>query len=194
MFWNKDVKKSILPVIVTLRDRRSFSFKLVVSSLLGLIAAILQAAGGVIPGIGMFISPFSSAPIIISTLLSPTFGILSYILTIFLLLLIQPSELFIFPFTTGAIAIGIGLGLILFNKGWKVICFSGLFLCVGICILLYLIQFPVLGPFLIDFKVVNIIIIYSFSLVYGWFWCELFLRLLPRLVKPTDNRDGSDGF
>ncbi|MFS0779588.1 hypothetical protein ABC255_26785 [Neobacillus sp. 3P2-tot-E-2] len=184
MFWNKDIKKSILPVIVILRDRRSFTFKLVASSLMGLIAAILQSAGGVIPGIGMLISPFSSAPIIISMLISPTFGILSYILTIFLLLLIQPSELFIFPFTTGALALGISFGLILFNKGWKVICLSGLFLCVGICILLYLIQFPVLGPFLIQFRVVNFIIIYSFSLVYSWFWLELVLRLLPRLVKP----------
>ncbi|MDF2791035.1 MAG: hypothetical protein K0S80_4137 [Neobacillus sp.] len=184
MFWNKDIKETILPINYILRYQKNLAFKLVASSLMGLIAAILQSAGGVIPGIGMLISPFSSAPIIISMLLSPTFGILSYILTIFLLLLIQPSELFIFPFTTGALALGISFGLILFNKGWKVICFSGLFLCVGICILLYLIQFPVLGPFLIDFKVVNIIIIYSFSLVYGWFWCELFLRLLPRLVKP----------
>jgi hypothetical protein len=178
MIWKKDFKEHIIPVITVVRNRRSFPFKLVASALMGLIAAILQAAGGVVPGIGMIISPFSTAPIIISVLISPSFGILSYLLTIFLLLLIQPSELIIFPFTTGAIAIGIGLGLILFNKGWKVITFSSLFLSIGICFLLYIIQFPVLGPYLLEFRVLNIIVIYSFSLIYCWLWIELVLRLL----------------
>jgi hypothetical protein len=184
MFRNKDINENILPLITIIRNRRSFTFKLVASALMSLIAAILQAAGGVIPGIGMLISPFSSAPIIISVLIFPLYGILSYFLTIFLLLLIQPSELIIFPFTTGAMAIGIGFGLILFNKVWKVISFSSLFLSIGICLLLYLLQIPVLGPFLIEFRVINILIIYLFSLVYCWIWIELVLRLLKPRVKP----------
>lgn len=184
MFWNRDIKESILAVIAIVRNRRSFAFKLVASALMALIAAILQAAGGVIPGIGMLISPFSTAPIIISVLILPSYGLLSYILTIFLLLLIQPSELIVFPFTTGAMAIGIGFGLILFNKVWKVITFSSMFLSIGICLLLYLFQFPVLGPFLIEFRVLNILMIYLFSLVYCWIWIELVLLLLPKLVNP----------
>lgn len=177
MLWNKDIEKTILPVITMIRNRRS----LVASALMSLIAAILQSAGGVLPGIGMLISPFSTAPIILSVLILPTYGILSYILTIFLLLLIQPSELIIFPFTTGAMALGIGFGLILFNKGWKVITFSSMFLSVGICLLLYLFRFPALGPFLLEFRSVNILIIYLFSLLYCWLWLELILRLLPKL-------------
>ncbi|WP_142301032.1 hypothetical protein [Bacillus sp. 7884-1] len=178
MFRNKDINENILPLITIVRNQRSLTFKLVASALMSLIAAILQAAGGVIPGIGMLISPFSSAPIIISVLISPLYGILSYFLTIFLLLLLQPSELIFFPFTTGAMAIGIGIGLILFNKVWKVISFSSLFLSIGICLLLYLLQIPVLGPFLIEFRVLNVLIIYIFSLVYCWIWIELVLRLL----------------
>jgi hypothetical protein len=184
MYWNKDIKENILPVIAKIRNRKSFAFKLVSAALMALIAAILQAAGGVILGIGMLISPFSTVPIIISMLISQSYGILSYFLTIFLLLLIQPSELIIFPFTTGAIAIGIGFGLILFNKGWKVIAFSSLFLSIGICLLLYVLKFPVLGPFLIEFRVWNIIVIYLFSLLYCWLWIELVLRLLPKLINP----------
>ncbi|MDQ1004598.1 dolichyl-phosphate-mannose--protein O-mannosyl transferase [Neobacillus niacini] len=183
MFLNKDIKETILPISNILSNQKSFAFKLVASALMALIAAILQAAGGVIPGIGMLISPFSTAPIIISVLILPSYGILSYLLTIFLLLLIQPSELFVFPFTTGAMAIGIGLGFVLFSKLWKVITFSSLFLCIGICLLLYVFQFPVLGPFLIEFRVLNIFIIYSFSLVYCWLWIELVLRLLPKITN-----------
>ncbi|WHY01311.1 hypothetical protein [Neobacillus sp. DY30] len=184
MFWNKDIKEDLMPIIAILRDQRRFAFKLVASGLLALIAAILQSAGGVIPGIGLLISPFSTAPIIISILISPTYGVLSYILTIFLLLLIQPSELIVFPFTTGAMAIGIGFGLIFFNKGWKVITFSSLFLCIGICLLLYIVQFPVLGPLLLPFSLWNIIVIYLFSLLYCWLWNELVFRLLPKLIRP----------
>lgn len=176
MFWNKDIKKNILPIITKLRYRRSFAFKLVASAILSLIAAILQSAGGIFPGIGMLISPFSTAPITISMLFNPMYGLLSYFLTIFLLLLIQPSELIVFPFTTGAMAIGIGLGLILYNKLWKVITFSSMFLSIGICLLLYLFQFPVLGPFLMEFKVWNVLIIHLFSLIYCWIWIELVLH------------------
>lgn len=178
MFWNKDIKENILPVIRIARNQRSFTFKLVFSALMSLIAAILQGAGGIIPGIGMLISPFSTAPIFISILILPSYGILSYFLTIFLLLLIQPSELIVFPFTTGAMAIGIGLGLNLFNQLWKVITFSSLFLSIGICLLLYIFQFPILGPFLMEFIILNILIIHLFSLVYCWLWIELVLRLL----------------
>lgn len=174
MSWKKDNKSNILPLITKVRNRRSFAFKLVGSALLSLIAAILQSAGGIIPGIGMLISPFSTAPIIISVLISPLYGIMSYFLTIFLLLLIQPSELIIFPFTTGAMGIGIGFGLIWFNKVWKVISFSSLFLSIGICLLLYLLQFPVLGPFLIEFSAWNVLMIYLFSFVYCWIWIMLF--------------------
>jgi hypothetical protein len=135
----------------------------------------------------MLISPFSTLPIIISVLISPSDGILSYFLTIFLLLLIQPSELIVFPFRTGAMAIGIGLGLILFNKLWKGKTFSSLFLSIGICLLLYLFQFPVLGPFLMEFRIVNVLMIYLFSLLYCWIWTELLLRLLPKLLTPINS-------
>lgn len=183
MFWNKDIKEIILPAAAVVRNQRSFAFKLVASALLALIAAILQSAGGIIPGIGMLISPFSTAPIILSMLISPSYGVLSYLLTIFLLLFMQPSELIVFPFTTGAMAIGIGYGFILFNRRWKVLTFSSLFLCIGICLLLYVVQFPVLGPFLINFKVSKIIVIYLFSLPYCGLWIELVLRLLPKLIR-----------
>jgi hypothetical protein len=135
----------------------------------------------------MLISPFSTLPIIISVLISPSYGIWSYFLTIFLLLFIQPSELIVFPFTTGAMAIGIGLGLILFNKLWKGITFSSLFLSIGICLFLYLFQFPVLGPFLMEFRIVNVLMIYLFSLLYCWIWTELLLRLLPKLLTPINS-------
>lgn len=183
MYWNKDVKYIISPIIAQLRTEKTSTFKTIAVALMGLIAALFQSAGGLIPGIGMLISPFATAPIIIGMLFGTLYGLMGYVLTIFLLLLIQPSELIIFPFTTGLIAIGIGLSLILFKKRWQILSFSGLFLLIGICTLLYGIQFPVLGPFLIKFNFLNLISIYLFSLLYSWVWTELVIRFLPTIFK-----------
>lgn len=180
MYSNKDINSIILPIITQLRTEKTTTYKIVVTSFMGLLAAILQSAGGYIPVIGMLISPFATFPIVIGMLIGGANGLMGYILTIFLLLFIQPSELIVFPFTTGLVAIGIGLSLVHFKKNWQIYSFSGLVLSVGTCTLLYGIQFPILGPFLLEFNLVNLIIIYFFSVLYSWGWTELLLiKFLP---------------
>lgn len=65
------------------------------------------------PGIGFLISFLATLPIFLATCFSIRQGILSYTLTIFLLFIIQPSELIIFPFTTGLL--GIAMGVAFYN-------------------------------------------------------------------------------
>src|SRR5690625_4690367 len=72
--------------------------KLVFTSLMAALAAILQSAGGYLPVVGFLISPFTTLPILLVVLVSVRYGIFSYILAACLLLLIEPTELFIFPF------------------------------------------------------------------------------------------------
>ena len=56
--------------------------RLVIGSFLACMAAILQAAGGFLPGIGYFISPFATSPILIGAMFSLRMGVMSYFLTI----------------------------------------------------------------------------------------------------------------
>ena len=72
------------------------------------LATMFQAAGNLVPGIGLLISPFSTLPIF-AIFYSIREGILSYILTIFLLFIIEPSELIVFPFTTGLLGLALGV-------------------------------------------------------------------------------------
>ena len=44
--------------------------QLLFGALMASLAAILQAAGGLLPGIGMFLSPFTTLPILLCTLIS----------------------------------------------------------------------------------------------------------------------------
>lgn len=161
-----------------------FAANLVITALLSTLAAMFQSAGGFMPGIGYLISFLATLPIFLVTSLSIRQGILSYILTILLLFIIQPSELIIFPFTTGLLGIAIGVSFFQLNKRILVVSFSSICLLAGIMVILYVFRFPVLGPTvntIIDAKVIAIIFILSFF--YSWLFVELCRIFLNRLYR-----------
>ena len=88
------------------KRKLSLANKLVLTALMSTLATMFQAAGNLVPGIGLLISPFSTLPIF-AIFYSIREGILSYILTIFLLFIIEPSELIVFPFTTGLLGLAL---------------------------------------------------------------------------------------
>lgn len=159
----------------------TYSKKLVLASLLSSVAAILQSAGNLLPGIGYFISPFASLPILICTIIAIPIGLQSYILTIFLLMLLQPSESFIFSFTTGLVGLGIGKSLLILKRRIGIIIFTSVLLMCGICFLLYMVQFPILGPVASTSPSLKVIgLIYIFSFIYSWIWAELSRYILKK--------------
>lgn len=161
-----------------------FATKLVITALLSTLATMLQSAGGFMPGIGFLISCLATLPIFLVTCFSIRQGILSYILTIFLLLFIQPSELIIFPLTTGLLGVAMGVSFLYLKRRIMVVSFSSLCLLVGIMTTLYVFRFPVLGPVVdttIGSKVIAIIFIVSF--LYCWIFAELCRILMNRLCQ-----------
>ncbi|OQR56719.1 hypothetical protein [Bacillus sp. CDB3] len=158
--------------------------RLVITALLGSLATIFQSAGNLIPGIGLFISPFSTLPIFLAICYSIREGVLSYILTIFLLFIIQPSELIVFPFTTGLLGIALGVSFLRFKRRILIVSFSAICLLIGIIIVLDIFRFPVLGPMVhttMDIKVIMLIFILSF--LYCWIFAELCRIIVNRVYK-----------
>lgn len=156
--------------------------RLVLGSFLVCMATILQAAGGFLPGIGYFISPFATLPILIGAILSLQIGVMSYFLTILLLFILFPSELVIFPFTTGLIGIGIGAAFSFFKKRLIIISIGAILLTIGIMSLLYVFHFPVLGPAVSNsFSFLTAGSIFLFSFFYNWLWVEIALFFLKKL-------------
>lgn len=78
--------------LAKLRNEKTYTFKLVITAILSVVAALFQSAGGLIPAVGMLISPLATLPIIIGMFTGIRYGLSSYVLTIFLILIIQPSE------------------------------------------------------------------------------------------------------
>ncbi|GGA91879.1 hypothetical protein [Ornithinibacillus halotolerans] len=128
------------------------------------------------------ISPLATAPVLLCCLFSISPGGLSYLLTILLLIIIEPTELIIFPFTTGLLGLGLGVAFYLFKKRITIILAGSMTLTVGIMSLLFIFQVPILGPVgSSTFSFLNAGMIFIFSFLYSWLWVEIALILIKRL-------------
>ncbi len=172
------------------RGELSVAVNMMHVGLLTAIAAILQSAGGYAPGIGFLLSTMATLPIFLATVVSVRYGFLSYLVAIFLLLFIQPSELFIFPFTTGIL--GLVLGALFHKARFFVVFWSGTALFIGIAALLFVFRFPVLGPGIgSSFDFALLLVMAAFSLLYGWAAaeaCAYVLKRLVRIIQPVSGR------
>jgi hypothetical protein len=157
----------------TIPGHHSKNVKLITGSLLGAIAAILQSAG-LFGGIGYAFSIMATGPIVLATVISARIGFLTYLVTAMLLIFLQPSEVLIFVFTTGLLGVSLGVGFRLAKKQTAVTIAGGLSLASGILILLYLFQFPVLGPAIqSEVSAIVAIGVILFCLFYSLIWMRL---------------------
>ncbi|NSL53277.1 hypothetical protein [Calidifontibacillus erzurumensis] len=181
MYFMKPISDEILlsqPIFKKYKKTK----KLILVSIFSSIAAILQAAGGIFPGIGYLISPLATAPILLCSMLSVPFGFMSYFLTIMLLFIIQPTELMVFPLTTGLLGLGLGASFSFFRKRISIIATGAALLMAGIMCLLFIFHFPILGPTVPDsFSFLTTGSISLFVFVYSWLWVELGLYIFKRL-------------
>jgi hypothetical protein len=185
----KEINRDALMIHHSMNKSLTHTKWLATIAMLGSFAAILQSAGGFLPGIGYLISPFATTPILICTIYSVSTGWVAYFLTLGLLLVLIPSELFVFPFTTGLLGIGLGIGFLLLKKRLWIILISSFILTLGIAFLLYIIQFPVLGPAVSStFHASQLLSIFLFSLLYSWIWVEGSTKLLKYLNKNYTGR------
>ncbi|RFB14811.1 hypothetical protein DZB84_15365 [Bacillus sp. HNG] len=160
--WGEELIPSI--------DRYTKTTRIVVGAILGSLAVIFQSAG-IFTGIGYVLSMMSTGPLVLASLMSIRIGVMTYFVTIFLLALLQPSELLVFIFTTGLLGLSLGIGLKYVKKSLFIILFAGLCLTLGISFLLYVVKFPILGPSVTShFNSIVILGTFSFSLLYSWIW------------------------
>lgn len=184
-YWRKPVSVGVRSISTNISVSGSKIGRIVIASMLSAVAAIMQSAGA-LGGPGFIISSLVTLPIAVAAILSITTGAAAYSVTLLLLLILQPSETVIFPFTTGLLGLGIGLALRFFKTRAAVTGFAALSLALGISFLLYILKFPILGPASPhSFSLIVLAAIYVFSYMYSWLWCEisiLALRFLNRAV------------
>jgi hypothetical protein len=151
----------------------SNNVKLITGSLLGAIAAIFQSAG-LFGGVGYIFSIMATGPIVLATLTSLRIGFLTYMVTGLLLMIIQPSEVLIFLFTTGLLGVSLGAGFRKAKRQTTVTFIGGLALATGIMAMLYVFRFPVLGPGVSTTINAGVpAAIFVFSIFYSFIWMRV---------------------
>lgn len=181
MYFLKPIADEVRSFQITFHNYKK-AMKLVLAAIFACLAAVLQSFGGFLPGIGFLISPLATAPILLCSMLSYTFGIMSYFLTIMLLFILEPTELIIFPFTTGLLGFGIGASFHFFRKRISIIVAGSVLLTLGIAGLLYIFQFPILGQIASDaFSFPAAGSILFFSMLYSWLWVEIAFVIFNRI-------------
>ena len=182
MFWFHFANKDALLLHQYFNRTSSQTKEMTITAFLGALAAIFQSTGGLLPGVGYLISPLATAPIVLATIYSIRSGLLAYVLSIVLLMIIQPSEIIVFPFTTGLLGFGIGAGFIYLKKRITILALASFLLFAGIAILLYGFRFPLLGPSVGSaITIINIVYLYLFSFFYCWLWVEISLIFIKKL-------------
>ncbi|MFD0711392.1 hypothetical protein [Paenibacillus sp. GCM10027626] len=183
-YWLKPVCTEISVIHKRFSTTDSATRKIIFVAFLAAVSAIFQSMGGLLPGIGFLMSPLATAPIMLSTVLSLGSGLTAYLLTMLLLFFIQPSELIVFPFTTGLLALGVGGSLLYSKSRLAVVMIGSIFLWAGIMLLLYVFRFPVMGPAVSStFNLSAIVIVYVFSLLYSWLWAEISRWFIQKISK-----------
>ncbi|MDO7484800.1 hypothetical protein ACIQYG_24670 [Peribacillus sp. NPDC096622] len=179
MFFLKPISDEVrLSQIIFNKHKKTM--KLILVSIFGCIAAILQAAAGFLPGIGYLISPLATAPILLCSMFSIPYGVMTYFLTIMLLFILQPSELIVFPFTTGLLGLGIGASFSFFRKRLIIIATGAILLMSGVMSLLFIFHFPVLGP-AVSVSFSFLITGFLFAFIYSWLWVDIALIIFKRV-------------
>jgi hypothetical protein len=172
---------SIINTQANLNNGYTNTTKLVLGSIFAAFAAIFQSAG-IFIGFGYVFSILATLPIVLSTMISIRIGLMSYFTTILLLIMIQPSELIIFSFTTGLLGVCLGMALKWWRSWIVITLFGGIGLTAGIFMVLYVIQFPILGPDVSNTFEFNIsLLIFLFSLFYSLIWM-LFSRKISGII------------
>ncbi|TRZ36526.1 hypothetical protein CEQ21_13445 [Niallia circulans] len=182
MYLFKAISTDVQLAQQTFFTKHTKTKKLILGSIFACFAAIFQSAGGSFPGIGYLLSPLATAPILLYSMLSVPFGAMAFLQAILLLFILQPTELIVFPFTTGLLGLGIGLSFYLLKSRLSIIVTGAFSLTLGISTLLFILRFPILGPTISNsFSLLTFGIIFIFSFLYSWLWVEIALLLFRRL-------------
>ncbi len=148
-------------------------------SLLASIATLLQISVIFLPGLGRILGAFNTLPIALAARISPRGGILCYIISTWLTLVMIPSEAPLLVLCTGPLGVALGWGLHL-SAGKRKTALSGalIFMC-GLLLITLLLGLPVFGPIL---QGKGLIIMLGFYAGFAWVYSYAWLRMVKKMV------------
>lgn len=154
-----------------------------IGGMLTAIAVLFQSAPIFLPAIGLALSPFSTLPIAIATIINFFLGLTVFLSSAFLLTIVSLQETMIFCFTTGLL--GIVVGALLYRKKFIIstLC-SSIALSLGMVFLTYIIGIPSFVEFTSSLSIpITLLIFFLFSLIYSGIWTVVLRKYLDYFNK-----------
>ncbi|MFZ5351827.1 MAG: hypothetical protein ACOZCL_03765 [Bacillota bacterium] len=146
-------------------------------------AVLFQSAPVFLPIIGLALSPLSTLPVAIASVLNISLGFTVFISSALILALVCTQEAIILLCATGLL--GIVIGSLLNRKGVVVsILISSTALSFGLIFLTYIVGISVFVNLTNSLSTPLILLIFfSFSLVYAGIWSICLIKFINRLMK-----------
>jgi hypothetical protein len=156
----------------------------VIGGIFAAIAALFQLIPILLSEVFVFLTIFSAVPIYIVSRINPKAGVVSYFVASMLVMLLSIHEGLFFLCTNGII--GISLGICSYYTEMKVITWflSSLMLTTTLSIMNYGIGIPVFGSNIPGGIIIQIVIIFLFSIIYNiyyYYFSSYIFNLLKRL-------------
>lgn len=154
----------------------------VVGALLAVIAALFQVIPVFLSELFVILTILSAVPIYIVSRLSPKIGLLSYFTASMLIMLISTHEGIFFLCTNGIIGISLGICSYYTKKKTITWLISSVILTITLSIMNYGIGIPVFGTNIPGGIIIQLAILFIFSVVYNIFYYK-FSSLIFKLIK-----------
>ena len=123
------------------------------------MAVILQSSPVFLPTIGLLLSPSSTLPIALASVINPYFSFMVLLSSVLILIAVSIQEALILLFTTGLL--GLIMGGLIYRKGIFASIFASMIsLIIGMMILTYVLVIPGFVSFTSSLSIITIVIIY----------------------------------
>ncbi|OPZ62755.1 MAG: hypothetical protein BWY85_01982 [Firmicutes bacterium ADurb.Bin506] len=148
------------------------------------LCAVLQAAAGVLPGIGHVLSMLPTFPIALLTMASPGAGAACLAVAAATVFTVFPEESPILVFMTGPLGIALGLAGSLNVSVVAQSCIGAVTLTLGMAALSLIVGIDPLGGGLASLGLLRTLGVHLvFSFVYSLLWITALKRTAPRLLR-----------
>jgi hypothetical protein len=160
-----------------------------VMGLLMALSVLFQCSPVFYPGVGLIISPLSSLPVSLGSILFPQGATAIVIGSFILISFISMEEAMIFALATGAVGIAVSAVILSKKPILKVIWIPGLSLYCGILIITYIVGVPGMKDLFADKGIlITALIVLLFSIIYSYLWI-LIVKVFLKAMMKIQNKD-----
>jgi hypothetical protein len=164
---------------------------IVIGALMATLAAIFQSLPIVLSEAFVILTILSAIPIYIASRLNPSSGVMSYLVAVIVISFLSTHEALFFMCSNGIVGVCLGICSHYHCKRWMALLLSSAVLTLTLSIMNYGIGIPVFGTRIPGMLLIQVLIIFAFSLIYNAIY-QLFAGFLFKRLQFAGIKDNHE--